>query len=394
MAFMTTDDGIRLFYRLEGPDDAPPIILSNSLGSDHMMWQSQAEALAHAFRVIRYDQRGHGASAAPAGPYTVERLGRDVLALADHLALERFSFCGISMGGLTGQWLGVHAGPRLEHLVLAATATHLPPRELWDQRIATIDEKGLAGVVDAAIERFFSEDFRRTAPATVAAFRRTLLATSPEGYAGCCHALRDADFSRDIAGIEVPTLVISGARDPATPPERGAELADAIAGARLVVLDGAHIINVEQPDAFNRELLGFLGRPALPADTPFRSGMARRRAVLGDPWVDRSLAGRTAFNADFQDLITRYAWGEIWTRPGLEEETRRLIVLAITALGRWEEFDLHGRAALEAGASLDRIKEVLMQTALYAGVPAANTGFQRMSALIDEAGWARPQAVV
>jgi 3-oxoadipate enol-lactonase/4-carboxymuconolactone decarboxylase len=348
-----------------------------------MMWQPQAEALSHAFRVIRYDQRGHGASEVPSGPYSIERLGLDVLALADHLDLERFSFCGISMGGLIGQWLAIHAGARLEHLVLAATAAHIPPREAWEQRIATVTGKGLAGIADVAIERFFSENFRRTASATVAEFRRTLLATSSQGYVACCEAVRDADFRQEVAGLAVPTLVMSGATDPATPPEFGAFLADAIEGARLVILEGAHIINVEQPDAFNRELLGFLGQEGLPADARFQAGMARRRAVLGDPWVDRSIARRNAFNADFHDLLTRYAWGEIWTRPGLDEETRRLIVLAVTAaLGRWEEFDLHGRAALEAGVSLERIKEALLQTAIYAGVPAANTAFQRMGELI------------
>ncbi len=390
MAFMTADDGTRLYYRLEGPDGAPPIILSNSLGTDHLMWQPQAEALAHAFRVVRYDQRGHGASDVPAGPYSIDRLGRDVLALADHLGLDRFSFCGLSMGGLTGQWLAIHAAARLDRLVLAATAAHLPPREAWDQRIATVGEKGPAGIVDMAIERFFSPNFRRSATATVAGFRRTFLATAPEGYVACCQALRDADLRKEIEAIAVPSLVISGSVDPATPPESGAFIADAISGARFVVLESAHIINVEQPEAFNRELLSFLGQANLPSDSRFQAGMARRRAVLGDPWVDRSMARRSAFNADFQDLLTRYAWGEIWTRPGLDEETRRLIVLAITAaLGRWEEFDLHGRAALTAGVTPERIKEVLLQIAIYAGAPAANTAFQRMSALLDEAPAAR-----
>jgi 3-oxoadipate enol-lactonase/4-carboxymuconolactone decarboxylase len=386
MAFMTADDGTRLFWRLEGPDDAPAIILSNSLGTDHMMWQAQAQALAHAFRVVRYDQRGHGASDAPAGPYTIERLGRDVLGLADHLGLEKFSFCGISMGGLTGQWLALHEPDRLDRLVLAATAAHIPPREAWEQRIATVSEKGLAGIADAVVERFFTEAFRRAAPARVHEVRRVLLATLPEGYIGCCEAVRDADFRQEIAKITVPTLVISGAADPATPPESGAVIAEAVPGARMVVLDGAHIINLEQPDAFNREILGFLGRESLPADARFQAGMARRRAILGEAWVDRSMAGRNAFNADFQDLLTRYAWGEIWARPGLEEDTRRLVVLAITAaLGRWEEFELHGRAALAAGVSVDRIKELLLQTAIYAGVPAANTAFQHMSRIIDDA---------
>jgi 3-oxoadipate enol-lactonase / 4-carboxymuconolactone decarboxylase len=385
MAYMTADDGARLFYRLEGPDGAPPIILSNSLGTDHMMWQAQAQALGHAFRVVRYDQRGHGASDAPAGPYTIERLGLDVLALADHLGLQRFSFCGISMGGLTGQWLAIHDAARLDRLVLAATAAQIPPREAWEQRIATVADKGLAGIADVAVERFFSEDFRRIAPVRVDEIRRTLLATSPDGYIACCQAVRDADFREQVAGIAVPTLVISGASDPATPPDSGAFIADAVPDARLVILQGAHIINVEQSEAFNRELLGFVGQAGLPTDDRFQAGMARRRAVLGDAWVDRSMARRSTFNADFQDLLTRYAWGEIWTRPGLDDGTRRLIVLAITAaLGRWEEFDLHGRAAMEAGESPERIKELLLQTAIYAGVPAANTAFHHMSRIIDD----------
>jgi 3-oxoadipate enol-lactonase / 4-carboxymuconolactone decarboxylase len=359
-----------------------------------MMWQAQAEALVHAFRVVRYDQRGHGASDAPAGPYTIERLGLDVLALADHLGLERFSFCGISMGGLTGQWLALHQPARLDRLVLAATAAHIPPREAWEQRIATVTDKGLAGIADVAIERFFSEGFRRAAPARVHEIRRTLLATLPEGYVACCEAVRDADFRQEIAKVNCADAGASPAR-----PTRRRRPKAAHSSPRQCVVPAwwsstartSSTSSSRTPS--NRELLGFLGQDGLPTDARFHAGMARRRAVLGDPWVDRSMARRSAFNADFQDLLTRYAWGEIWTRPGLEEETRRLVVLAITAaLGRWEEFELHGRAALAAGVSLDRIKELLLQTAIYAGVPAANTAFQHMSRIIDDAVPGNPSA--
>ncbi len=385
MPFAKLDDGCRLFYRLERPAEAPAIIFSNSLGADHMMWQPQADALSPAMRVVRYDQRGHGASDVPPGPYTLERLGRDVLGLADHLDLERFSFCGLSMGGLTGQWLGVHAGERLDKLVLADTSAQFPPPSMWDERMATIHEKGLAGIAEAVLGRFFSPTFHQAQPKIVADFRRVLLNMDPAGYLGCCEALKPADMREEIAAITTPTLVISGRLDQSTPPERGEFIAGQIKGARHELLDAAHISNVERAEQFTALLAGFVGLETLPSDSRFASGMKRRRAVLGDAWVERSNKKRTPFNADFQNLITRYAWGEIWTRPGLDDETRRLLVLAITAsLSRWEEFDLHLTAALRAGVTPDSIKEVLMQTAIYAGVPAANTGFSRAAAIIDK----------
>lgn len=258
MAFATTDDGVRLFHRVEGPEGAPPLLLSNSLGTDHMMCQQQAEALRKAWLVVRYDQRGHGASEAPAGPYSLDRLGRDALVVADHLGLETFSFCGLSMGGLTGLWLAIHAGRRIGRLAVASTGAWLPPAAAWDERIAAVRERGLVGIVDFALARFFSDGFRRAEAITLADFRRTFLATLPDGYIGCCCALRDADLRTGIKAISVPTLVIAGAQDPATPPEYGASIAKAVPGARLVVLDGAHIVNVEQPAAFNREPMTFL----------------------------------------------------------------------------------------------------------------------------------------
>ncbi len=387
MPFVSLDDGCRLFYRVDGPADAPAVICSNSLGSDHMMWQPQAEALAPFMQVVRYDTRGHGASDVPPGPYSLERLGRDVLGLADHLDLKRFSFCGLSMGGLTGQWLGVHAAERLDKLVLADTSAQFPPPSMWDERMAAIHAGGMAAVAESILGRFFTANFHRAQPGVVEAFRRVLLEMDAAGYLACCEAIKPADLREAISAIQCPTLVITGRHDQSTPPERGDFIASRIKGARHEVLDAAHISNIEQPARFTALLAGFLGQETLPADDRFASGMKRRRGVLGDPWVDRANARRNAFNGEFQDFITRYAWGEIWTRPGLDEVTRRLLVVAVTAsLGRWEEYDLHVGAALRAGVEPDTIKEVLMQTAIYAGVPAANTGFQRAGALIDKDG--------
>ena len=378
MPFVMQDDGCRIFYRAEGPADAPAIIFSNSLGCDHLMWQPQADALKHSFRVVRYDQRGHGASDVPDGLYPLERLGEDVLGIADHLGLKTFHFCGLSMGGLTGQWLGIHRAQRLMSLTLADTSPHFPPPEMWDQRMELIRQGGMKAISDMVLGRFFSESFHESDPGTVSDFRNVLEQTNPQGYLGCSLMLRQVDVFDDLKKITTPTLIISGRHDQSTPPARGELIAGEIKGAQHIIIDAAHISNAERPVDFTRALADFLDNSFLPTDTRFTSGMARRRAALGDQYVDASISKRTEFNADFQDLITRYAWGEIWTRPGLDETTRRMLVLAICAsLSRWEEFDLHLAAAVRAGVSSDTIREVLMQTAIYAGVPAANTAFAR-----------------
>lgn len=383
MPYLTQHDGCRTFYRAEGPQEAPAIIFSNSLGCDHLMWQPQADALKHGFRVVRYDQRGHGASDVPAGPYTIEQLGGDVIGLADHLGLDSFHFCGLSMGGITGQWLGIHHGERLGKLILANTSPHFPPPDMWDQRMGAVRDGGMTAISDAVLDRFFSPTLHEAQPATVSDFRNVLEQTNPDGYLGCCGMLREADVYPGLGKISAPTLVISGRHDQSTPPERGEKIAAAIKGATHVILDAAHISNVERADDFTRALAGFLGEVPLPNDETFNRGMARRRQVLGDAWVDKSLNNRNGFNGEFQEMITRYAWGDIWTRPGLDETTRRMLVLAICAsLSRWEEFDLHLGAAVRAGVPAETIREVLMQTAIYAGVPAANTAFARAKDIV------------
>lgn len=383
MPYVIQADGCRIFYRAEGPADAPAIIFSNSLGCDHLMWQPQADALKHAYRVVRYDQRGHGASDVPTGPYTLEQLGGDVIGLADHLGLGTFHFCGLSMGGITGQWLGIHHGKQLNKLILANTSPHFPPPDMWDQRMAAIQDDGMKAISNAVLERFFSASFHKARPGTVSDFRDVLEQTSPDGYLGCCGMLRSADVFPGLGKITAPTLVISGRHDQSTPPERGEKIAAAINGASHVILDAAHVSNIERADDFTRTLVGFTGDPGLPVDDTYARGMARRRQALGDAWVDNTLASRTSFNADFQDMITRHAWGDVWTRPGLDDTTRRMLVLAVcAALSRWEEYDLHLGAAVRAGVPSETIREVLIQTAIYAGVPAANTAFFRARGIV------------
>ena len=374
MPFLNVNN-TRLFYRLEGRSDLPVLVLSHSLGCDHSMWAPQMPDLLDHFQVLRYDTRGHGASEVPAGDYTMDQLGQDVLGLLDALKIPQAAFCGLSMGGAIGQWLALNAPQRLSALVLANTAPKFGTPDLWDARRKSVLEGGMAAVADTGMQRFFSADnqFSSSAQST----RAVLLGTDPKGYAACCAALRDADFRSELARISIPTLVIGSDRDPSTPWEgNGSVLAKEIPCAQAVRLNTAHLSNLEQPRSFTTALLNFL-LPKQSSQDPFQEGMKVRHQVLGAEHVERSMSSATDLTLDFQELITRYAWGSVWTRPGLDHRTRRLLVLAVTsALGRWEEFRLHLRAGLQHGLESCDVKETLLQVAVYAGVPAANTAFQ------------------
>jgi 3-oxoadipate enol-lactonase/4-carboxymuconolactone decarboxylase len=369
-----TVQNARMFYRLEGTAGRPVLVLSHSIGTDHAMWEPQMADLLRYFQVLRYDTRGHGASDAPPGEYSIELLGRDALGLLDALGIAQFAFCGLSLGGAVGQWIASNAPDRVTHLVLANTSPQFGPPTNWNTRMETVLKSGMRAIVDMVMQRFFSaEPLAQKNPYTES-IRSLLLGTDPIGYAGCCAALRDVDLTSLLGEIKVPTLVIVGDRDVSTPwTGHGEILAREISGAKAVHLPTAHLSNLEKPRSFTAAVLEFL----LPqADNPLQAGFEVRRAVLGDAHVDKSIAATTDLTREFQELITRYAWGTIWTRPALDPRTRRLLVLAITAaLGRWEEFTLHLRAGLAHELELCDLKEVLLQTAIYAGVPAANTGF-------------------
>ncbi|SFV15078.1 3-oxoadipate enol-lactonase [Pseudoduganella namucuonensis] len=253
------DPGPRqIAYQLEGPAGAPVLMFSNSLGTTMSMWRPQAEALRHKFRVLRYDTRGHGASGPGAPGCTLAGLGRDALRLLDALEIERASFCGISMGGLTGLWLGVHAGHRLQGLVVANSAARIGTAQGWRQRAKQVRAGGMDGVADGAAGRWFTRGYAARAPEQVAVLIAGLRACPAEGYAECCLALAEADLRDEIGAIDAPTLLIAGLQDPVTTVDDAEDMRGRIRHAACARLDASHLSNIEAAAGFTRALEDFL----------------------------------------------------------------------------------------------------------------------------------------
>ncbi len=383
MPFVESENA-RLYYHLDGRDDRPAIIFSHSLGVDHSQWDRQAADLLPHFRVLRYDLRGHGASDATEGDYSLELLGRDVLAIADAAGVKQFAFCGLSLGGMIGQWLGVHAGVRLTHLILANTTARSTNPGAMEERRTKVLKSGMTGVVDMVMQRFFTSESLAANFAEVASTRRTLLNTNAGGYAGCCAAVRDMDNVSVLRKIQTPTLVIFGDYDVSTPwAGNGEILAGSIPGARTVGFPTAHLSNLEAPRSFSAALFDFIH---VPGNDVLERGREKRREVLGHTHVDQAVANTTDFNCEFQELLTRFAWGTIWTRPHFDQRTRRLLALTTLATrGSWDEFRMHLRTGLAHELEPCDIKELLLELAIYAGIPAANTGFHIASEELQRA---------
>ncbi|MET8029911.1 bifunctional 3-oxoadipate enol-lactonase/4-carboxymuconolactone decarboxylase PcaDC [Streptomyces avermitilis] len=367
-----------LNHRAEGPVTAPPLFLGPSLGTSSALWDKAAPELSVTHRVIRWDLPGHGGSAADLiGPgATVADLAELVLALADSLGIDRFAYAGVSLGGAVGLQLAVHHPERLESLAVICSSAHFNGSRPWEERAETVRREGLAALAETANARWFTPGF--TVPELVEDHRTA----DPEAYAACCDALAAFDIRDRLESITAPTLLIAGRQDPATPPAHLREIADAVPGASLTEIAGAsHLAPAERPEAVLAALRGHF-------DGYASRGMEVRRQVLGDEHVDRAQARQTAFTARFQDFISRYAWGEIWTDPTLARRERSMITLtALVAHGHYEELAMHVRAARHNGLTPEEIGAVLLQTAVYCGVPAANSAFavaQRVLAEEDD----------
>lgn len=356
-----------------GPANADLLVLGPSLGTTAMaLWSAAAQRLADRVHVVGWDLPGHGRSPA-SGPFGIAELAAEVLALADDFAPgARFHYAGDSIGGAVGLQLLLDAPDRVLSASLLCTGAAIGRPEDWAARAATVRASGTGAVVELARQRWFAAGFEDRSPDIADALLDALRDTDDESYAHGCEALADFDVTERLAEIPTPILAIAGAHDIATPPEGMARIVSGVKDGRLVVLDGVgHLAPAEAPDHV-AALIADQVRP-----DAYTAGMAMRREVLGDAHVDRAVAATTEFTADFQDLITRYAWGTIWTRPGLDRRSRSLITLtALVARGHHEELAMHLRAARRNGLSNDEIKELLLQTAIYCGVPDANTAFR------------------
>lgn len=247
-----------IHYQTFGDANAPAVIFSNSLGTNDQMWQAQIDALQHDHFVICYDTRGHGRSSAPQGPYTLQQLGQDVIELLDHLEIQRASFCGISMGGLTGQWLAIQYPHRFQHLVISNSAAKVGQESAWRERAALVRQQGLRQIAETAASRWFSDGFIQNHHAVVEKLSQDLAAGSAEGYASCCEALAEADLREQIQQISIPTLIIAGAKDPVTTVADAEFMQQRIQDSQMIRLDASHISNIEAADAFNQALRAFI----------------------------------------------------------------------------------------------------------------------------------------
>ncbi|WP_241672108.1 3-oxoadipate enol-lactonase [Streptomyces sp. IB2014 016-6] len=354
------------YHRAEGPATAAPLLLGPSLGTSTTLWDQVAPELSLTHRVVRWDLPGHGGSPAelirPGA--TVGELAGLVLSLADSLGIGRFAYAGVSLGGAVGLHLAAHHPERVGSLAVICSSAHFGGSAPWEERAARVRREGLGALADTANSRWFTPGY--TVPALVADHR----GTDPGAYAACCDALAAFDIRDRLSSIAAPTLLVAGREDPATPPAHLREIADAVPGAALTEIPGAsHLAPAERPEAVLAALRAHFTGGA-------KRGMEVRRQVLGDAHVDRAQARQTGFTARFQDFISRYAWGEIWTDDTLSRRERSLITMAVlVAHGHDDELAMHIRAARRHGLTPEQIGAALLQTAVYCGVPAANSAF-------------------
>ena len=408
-----------LQHRIDGPDDAPVLVLGPSLGTTWHMWDRQIPELTRHWRVLRYDLPGHGGSPAYPADSAVS-LAERLLETLDSLGIERFGYVGCSIGGAVGIQLGLLARHRVTSLALISASPRFGTADAWRQRGVVVRTNGLDPIARSTPDRWFTQGFVAGQPAIVEWAVQMVRTTDPGCYIAACEVLAAFDVRADLERIGVPTLVMAGAEDEATPPADARALVAGIPDARLAIVPGAsHLTPVEQPGAVTELLIrhfttSWQESPAGPpppapfvTPTPLRAtgaiaelesaeaagvrtdsydaGMKVRREVLGDAHVDRAEENADEFTRDFQDFVTRYAWGEVWNRPGIDRRTRSVITLtALVARGHMDELNFHIRAALRNGLTPAEIREVLLQTAIYVGVPAANSAFAVAQRVIRE----------
>ncbi|MGB3485839.1 MAG: 4-carboxymuconolactone decarboxylase [Mycobacterium sp.] len=357
-----------------GPAEAPLLLLGPSLGtSAATLWATAARRLAARFRVIAWDLPGHGSTPAHTTGFAIADLAAAVVALVDRVEpAATFHYAGDSVGGCVGLQLALDSPNRIRTVSVLCSGAAIGTADSWADRAATVRASGTSALLATQPQRWFAAGFVETHPDVSSTLLHALRDTDAESYALLCEALGRFDVTDRLGEISSPVLCVAGAQDVATPVESLSRIVSGVSDGALVVVDGVgHLAPAEMP----LKVADLIAAHAAP--DVYTAGMAVRRDVLGDEHVDRSIAATTDFTADFQDLITRYAWGTIWTRPGLDRRSRSLITLtALVARGHHEELAMHLRAARRNGLTVDEIKEVLLQTAIYCGVPDANTAFR------------------
>ena len=370
MPFTTNANKNVIHYQWEDGGHDRTVVLINSLGTHLGIWDPVAARLGRQLNVLRFDKRGHGLSSTSEGAVSTDDYADDVIHLMDLLGIARADVAGLSIGGLIAYSLAGRYPDRMGKLIFSNTGARIGTRQSWDERLAALADKGLCEMAEGIVERWLSPAFRKAQPDDTAGMVTMLRRNSELGYRQACEAIRDADYAAVQAKQQI-ALYIGGSEDVGTTAHFVAEQAS-LQGADAKILEGVgHLPCVEAPEAVARIIAGFLLDTG--ADSLYERGMRTRRAVLGDDHVDRSEANKTEFDADFQEYIVNSAWGSIWSRPGLSKRERSLITLSLlAALGHDEELAMHIRACENTGASADDIKEALLHTGIYAGVPVTN----------------------
>ena len=358
-------------------------VFVNSLGTDFRIWDGVIENLRNHGSILCFDKCGHGLSETSQNPLTISDYVADLVALLDALEIEKCIFIGLSIGGIIGQKMALIHPERIEKLILSNTAPKVGSEESWNTRINIVQNKGISAIADTVMKVWFSENFHQNHGAELNGYKAMLSNANPIGYVQACEALKINDLTNEISTISIPTLCLAGTEDGSTPPAQVKAMADQIHNAKYVLIEGVgHIPCVEKPETFAQLILDFVSENS---SSLYQKGMKTRRSVLGDAHVDEAEANKTDFDKDFQEYITNSAWGAIWSRPHLTKRERSMITIGIlTALGLEEELAMHIRATQNTGATQEDVKEVLMHTGVYAGVPRTNGAMKIAKKILSE----------
>ena len=386
MAFVECNGRV-ICYRDSGETALPVLLFAHPLGMSQDVWCEVIKRLQGRYRCISWDLPGHGASAPVDEPISAQDLAEDARALLSQLAIEQCHFVGTSIGGVIGQALLIDSPELLQSVVLTNTGAVIGSTAAWNERAERVRSEGLVQIAGELSQRWFASAYKRDTAAGAAGWRHQLARTDDESYARLCELLGNTDFRDTLDNVDVPVQLVAGADDPATPPATLAALAEEITGARMDTLAGvAHVPSVEAPAEFADRLPRWLDPEARGRRAPFTydEGLATRKSVLGSEHVERASKSASTLDAPFQELITRFAWGELWSNPDLSRTQRSLITIAVlAALGRDGELTLHLKTAKRIGVTEPQLRQSLMHVAIYAGVPASNHAFK----LAKENGW-------